>query len=159
MKKLIAIFFIFSLVLSNAAFAKTELKLAVVTKPGSAQNVVAEKFKELLEQKAADKYSVKIYHSASLGTETEILQQIQLGSVHMGVITLGPFDAFVPEVKVVNFPFLFKSYQEVDKVLDGAPGKALLKALEKKGFNNIFIWRTIIVIKIFSGFNKKIFIF
>ncbi|MCW8799720.1 MAG: hypothetical protein OQK71_02215 [Desulfobacter sp.] len=57
---------------------------------GAAQNIVAGKFKELVEERSGGAYKVKIYHSASLGNETEILQQIQMGTVHIGVITGGP---------------------------------------------------------------------
>ena len=56
----------------NAA-AVINIKLAVVTKPGSAQNIVAEKFKELIEKRSHGDIKVKIFHSASLGNETEIL--------------------------------------------------------------------------------------
>lgn len=131
--------FVCMLVLAFAtglSYAKEEIKLGVVTKPGSAQNVCAEKFKELLENKSP-KYTVTIYHSASLGTETEILQQVQLGSVHMAIITSGPFDVFVPEVRVVDYPFMFDSYEQVDKVLDGPPGQEILKRLEKAGFKGL----------------------
>ncbi|MGC8719229.1 MAG: TRAP transporter substrate-binding protein [Thermodesulforhabdaceae bacterium] len=121
---------------ATASYAREEIKLGVVTKPGSAQNVCAEKFKELLESKS-NKYTVTIYHSASLGTETEILQQVQLGSVHMAIITSGPFDVFVPEVRVVDYPFLFESYEQVDAVLDGPPGQEILKRLEKAGFKGL----------------------
>lgn len=127
---------LFSLFFIGTSYAKEEIKLGVVTKPGSAQNVCAEKFKELLESKSP-KYTVTIYHSASLGTETEILQQVQLGSVHMAIITSGPFDVFVPEVRVVDYPFLFDSYEQVDKVLDGPPGQEILKRLEKAGFKGL----------------------
>jgi tripartite ATP-independent transporter DctP family solute receptor len=116
-------------------WAKNVIKLGLVTKPGSAQNVCAEKFKELLESRSH--YEVKIYHSASLGTETEILQQIQLNTIQMGVITLGPFDVFLPEVRVVNYPFLFRDYEQVDKILDGPPGQELLKRLEKVSFKGL----------------------
>ncbi|MCX7823469.1 MAG: TRAP transporter substrate-binding protein [Syntrophobacterales bacterium] len=119
-----------------SSHAGQEIKLGVVTKPGSAQNICAEKFKELLEGKSS-KYTVTIYHSASLGTETEILQQVQLGSVHMAIITSGPFDVFVPEVRVVDYPFLFDSYDQVDVVLDGPPGQEILKRLEKAGFKGL----------------------
>lgn len=117
---------------TNGVWGKTTIKLGVVTIPGSAQNVCAEKFKELLEGRSD--YEVKIFHSASLGTETEILQQIKMGSVQMGIITDGPFDVFVPEARVISYPFLFDSFQKVDQVLDGAPGQDLLKRLEKAGF-------------------------
>ncbi|MGA7875100.1 MAG: TRAP transporter substrate-binding protein [Desulfoferrobacter sp.] len=120
----------------NFASAKTTIRLGVVTIPGSAQNICADKFKELLESKSDD-YEVKIYHSASLGSETEILQQIQMNTVQMGIITDGPFDVFVPEVRVINYPFLFGSYQQVDEVLDGPAGQELLKRLEKVGLKGL----------------------
>ncbi|MHC1743488.1 MAG: TRAP transporter substrate-binding protein [Syntrophobacteraceae bacterium] len=120
---------------SGLAWGKTTIKLGVVTIPGSAQNVCADKFKELVE--ARSDYEVKVFHSASLGTETEILQQIKMGSVQMGIITDGPFDVFVPEARVISYPFLFESFQKVDKVLDGPPGQELLKRLEKAGFKGL----------------------
>jgi len=120
---------------TGVAWGKTTIKLGVVTIPGSAQNVCADKFKEFLE--ARSDYEVKIFHSASLGTETEILQQIKMGSVQMGIITDGPFDVFIPEARVISYPFLFDSFQKVDKVLDGPPGQDLLKRLEKAGFKGL----------------------
>ena len=56
----------------------------VVTKPGSAQNIAADKFKELIEKDSAGQIKVRVHHSASLGNETEILQQIQMNQVQMG---------------------------------------------------------------------------
>ena len=82
--------------LAAVANGATTIKLGVVTKPGSAQNIVAEKFKELIEQRSNGELAVKIFHSASLGNETEILQQIQLGTIELAVITSGPFDSLTP---------------------------------------------------------------
>lgn len=137
MRRVLAITLACLLLFAGRALAETTIKLGLVTKPGSAQNICADKFKELLEARSQGRYRVKVYHSASLGTETEILQQIQLNTVQMGIITLGPFDVFVPEVKVVTFPFMFKSNEQVDRVLDGPPGQALLQGLEKAGFKGL----------------------
>lgn len=137
MKKLAVLGFILAgFFCVQAASAKTVIKLGVVTIPGSAQNVCAEKFKELLETRSPS-YEVKIYHSASLGTETEILQQIRMNSVQMGVITDGPFDVLVPETRVIGYPFLFENYDQVDKVLDGPAGRELLAHLEKVGLKGL----------------------
>jgi TRAP-type C4-dicarboxylate transport system substrate-binding protein len=83
-----------------SAFGAMTIKLGVVTKPGSAQNIVAEKFKALMEERSGGEVTVKIYHSKSIGNETEILQQIQMNTVQMGIITVGPFDTFDPIVRV-----------------------------------------------------------
>ncbi|MBC2703580.1 TRAP transporter substrate-binding protein [Desulfobacula sp.] len=122
---------------SSNALAVTKIKLGVATKPGSAQNIAAEKFKELIEQRSNKKFEVKIYHSASLGNETEILQQVQMGTIQMAIITGGPFDTFDPITRVVNYPFLFKDNAQADKILDGPLGAQVLKSLESSGFKGL----------------------
>lgn len=117
------------------AWSREIISLAVVTKPGGAQNVCAEKFKALLENRS--NYKVVIHDSGTLGTEVEILKKIQAGKVHMGVITSGPFDQFVPEVRVIDYPYLFDSYQQVDVIMEGHLGRQILEALEKSGFKGL----------------------
>ncbi len=108
-----------------------------MTKPGSAQNIVAEKFKALMEERSGGEVAVKIYHSKSIGNETEILQQIQMNTVQMGIITVGPFDTFDPIVRVVNYPFLFKNNEQADAILDGPLGQEILTSLESSGFKGL----------------------
>lgn len=123
--------------LSQAVYAAQVIKLGVVTKPGSAQNIVAEKFKELVEQRSDDAFTVKIYHSKSIGNETEILQQIQMNTIQMGVITGGPFDTFDPIARVINYPFLFKNGEQADAILDGPLGQEILDELATVGFKGL----------------------
>lgn len=123
--------------LTDNVQAEETIKLGVVTKPGSAQNIVAEKFKELVEAQSGGDLQVKIFHSGSLGNETEILQQIQMGTVELGVITSGPFDSFDPIVRVIDYPFLFKDHQQADQILDGPLGGEILASLETSGFKGL----------------------
>lgn len=123
--------------LAQVATASQTIKLGVVTKPGSAQNIVAEKFKELVEKNSNGNYKVKIFHSKSIGNETEILQQIQMNTVQIGVITGGPYDTFTPIVRVINYPFLFKDAAQADAILDGPLGQEILDDLENVGFKGL----------------------
>lgn len=123
--------------LATPAAATLQIKLAVVTKPGSAQNVAAEKFKEIVESRSGGEIGVKIHHSASLGSETEILQQIQMNTVEMGIITTGPFDTFDPIVRVIDYPFVFKDEWQADRILDGPLGQEILSSLETSGFKGL----------------------
>jgi len=137
-KKLLWIIFAGTLLMySRPAAALIQIKLGVVTKPGSAQNIVAEKFKELVEQASNGDINVQILHSKSIGNETEILQQIQMNSVQMGIITAGPFETFDPIVRVIDYPFMFKTYEQADKILDGPLGAKILKSLERAGFKGL----------------------
>lgn len=132
-------FFIMVTILSFSgnAMAVIKIKLGVVTKPGSAQNIAAEKFKELIEKRSNGNIKIQILHSASIGNETEILQQVQMNTVQMAIVTGGPFDTFDPMARVINYPFLFKDYEQVDKILDGPLGSELLKSLEGSGFKGL----------------------
>jgi tripartite ATP-independent transporter DctP family solute receptor len=138
MKKCLVLMAVVSLIcFSTPAIAEMTVKLGVVTKPGSAQNIAAEKFKELIEQRSKGDIKIQIFHSASLGNETEILQQVQMNTVQMAIITGGPFDTFDPIVRVVNYPFLFKNNEQADQVLDGPLGAQILKSLESSGFKGL----------------------
>lgn len=137
MKKLLFLTTLAAFFFSASIAVGMTIKLGVVTKPGSAQNIVAEKFKELIETESKGEIKVKIFHSKSIGTETEILQQIQMNTVQMGIITGGPFDTFDPVVRVINYPFLFKNHQQADEILDGPIGQEILKSLESAGFKGL----------------------
>lgn len=119
------------------AAAELKINLGLVTKPGSAQNIAAEKFKELVEARSGGEIAVKIHDSASLGNETEILQQIQMNQVQMGIVTVGPFDTFDPIVRVIDYPFIFKDNEQADKILDGPLGLEILTSLENVGFKGL----------------------
>ncbi|RKX90645.1 MAG: hypothetical protein DRP59_09595, partial [Spirochaetes bacterium] len=64
--------------------------IGIVTVPGSAQYIAAEKFKNLVEERSNGRFTFDIQHSASLGSESSIIQQVQMGTVDVAIITTGP---------------------------------------------------------------------
>lgn len=116
-----------------AMAAPTQVNIGIVTAPSFVHTLSAQKFKEVLDKELPGKYDVIIHHSGALGSETQVLQQLQLGTVQMCVCTTGPVEAFVPEVKAIEMPFLFSSYEQTDKVLDGPIGQDLLKRFGNAG--------------------------
>ncbi len=126
-----------SLCLSLAAQAAQELTLAVTTKAGVSQSVAAEKFKEKLEPASKGRYQVKLIQGAQAGGEVAIINAVKAGQINLAVVNSGPLDNFLPEVKAVEYPFLFASHQQAYAALDGAPGRAVLAGLEKAGFKGL----------------------
>lgn len=137
MKKLSFYALLFIFIFSLSSYGASTMKIAVVTTPGSAQHVAAEKFKEIVEAKLNGAYKFEIYHSASLGDESSILQQIQLGTVEIGVITSGPVGNFNKKIQIFDLPFIFKSNEQADEILDGPIGKEVLDSLETAGFKGM----------------------
>lgn len=136
MRKLTIIFTLCAVLLAWSAMAAQTINIAVVTRPGMGQSMVAEKFAEKIN-KADRGYTANVIDSGKAGNETRILQKLQKGELQMAVITAGPYDQFVPAVEALEFPFLFSTYEQVDKALGGKAGKALLSRLEKAGFKGL----------------------
>ena len=138
MRAISVLLFLTTLISSTAnATDAQKIKLGVVTKPGSAQNIVAQKFKELIEHRSNGKFKVQVYHSGSLGNETELLQQVQMNTIQLAVITGGPFDTIDPIIRAISYPFLFKDNAQADEILDGPLGDKILKSLETSGFKGL----------------------
>lgn len=110
-----------------------QINIGIVTAPGFVHSYAADEFKAAVDKALPGKYEIINHHSAALGSETQVLQQLQLGTVQMCICTTGPVEAFVPEIKALEMPFLFSSYEAADKVLDGPIGTDLLKRFDKAG--------------------------
>jgi len=132
MKKTIWLVLFSLLFFYGTAFSKTyTINLGIVTTPKTFHYKAAAKFKQIVEKQSNGNIKVIIHHSGSVGNETSILQQLQMGALQMGVITAGPIDKFVPAIKAIEFPFIFSSYKQVDKILDGKIGQGILNQFKK----------------------------
>ncbi|WP_037449810.1 TRAP transporter substrate-binding protein [Skermanella stibiiresistens] len=98
------------------------------------------KFAELMDQKTNGAVKVEIYPDRQLGEEREMVEGLQLGSVDMAVVSTGPLLAFVPQIGVIDLPFVFKDSAHAYKVLDGEVGQSLLQKMSAKGIVGMAWW-------------------
>lgn len=125
----------------------TIIKLGTTVNEEDSFQVAAEKFAELVEERTDGAYVVEIYPNGTLGDERTMLESMQMGTLDMGIITSGPFVNFVPEMGVLDMPFLFASNEEAYTVLDGEVGQELFGLMEgvnlkglsyaERGFRNL----------------------
>ena len=123
------------------------IKLAHVVNEKDGFHIAALKYKELVEQRTQGKIKIELFPNASLGDERTLIEGMQIGTVHMGVITNGPVANFLPEIAAFEMPFLFANPEEAYKVLDGEVGKKVLAKLDsvnlkglafaERGFRNL----------------------
>ncbi|MFL0684110.1 MAG: TRAP transporter substrate-binding protein [Algoriphagus aquaeductus] len=86
---------------------------------------------ERLEEKSGGRIKVKVYPNQQLGTERELLELLQIGSLGMTKVSAASLEAFSPEISVLGLPFLFRDDQHIDRVLNGEIGTELLLSSEK----------------------------
>ena len=65
-----------------------------------------------------------------LGTAT-VLKALDVGDVHMATVVVGALaSSTVPELQVMNLPYLFKDYSSAERVFDSAPGAQMLSYID-----------------------------
>ncbi|MDI3532168.1 MAG: TRAP-type transport system periplasmic protein [Synergistaceae bacterium] len=118
---------------AEAASGPLKLMLSWVTvdAPTDPYAVCAHKFKEEIEKASGGKIEVTLHGNAELGGERDVIEGISLGLVDMAVMTNAPLGSFVPQMQVLDLPFIFEDAADAREALDGPKGKQLISMLEK----------------------------
>jgi TRAP-type transport system periplasmic protein len=133
------IFLTFSWTLSPAA-QTFNLKLGHAVAPEHPYHLGALKFAELVAKKTGNRVKIDVYPSTQLGNERDMVEGLQLGTIDLVVTSTGPLGGFVPQMFVVDLPFLFRDREHAYKVLDGPIGRELLDAFSAKGIKGLAFW-------------------
>ncbi len=104
-------------ILLNTAYAK-KVKFGTVAPAGTPWAQTLEDIKKRVKKKSKGKLKIKTYLGGQLGGELEILQKIRRGNIQGGGLTSAALASVVPELDVLELPYLFESYEEADYVLD-----------------------------------------
>lgn len=117
--------------------AQTIIKIGYATSPTSHYGVGTTVFCDEMEKGTQGRYKCQQFPSSALGGEREQIEAVQLGTQDMVNTSTGPLGNFVPEVKIVDIPFLFRDYDHARKVMDGPIGQNLQKKMAAKGLINL----------------------
>jgi len=123
----------FSVGLMATASAQTVLKIGYATNKESHYGVGSTVFCDEIEKGTQARYKCQQFPSSALGGEREMIESIQLGTLDLVNTSTGPVGNFVPEVKIVDIPFLFRDYDHARKVMDGPIGQDILTKFPSKG--------------------------
>lgn len=113
--------------------AQTILKIGYATSKESHYGVGSTVFCDEVEKGTQGRYKCQQFPNSALGGEREEIEAVQLGTQDVVNTSTGPLGNFVPEVKIVDIPFLFRDYDHARKVMDGPIGQDLLKKMQAKG--------------------------
>ena len=92
------------------------------------------KISELVEAKLPGRFRFNIVKSGALGGEKEVAENIRLGSVQASLSTVSSLSGWVPELQILDLPFLFRDADHVRKVVTGETGTDLKTKLAAQQF-------------------------
>src|SRR5699024_10540672 len=93
-----------------------------------------------LKQRTDGRITLKIYPSAQLGSEREVIESIQLGNVDLTFVSSAVLGAFDPKFYALDIPFLFQKREVVYKLLDGDFGQILADSLQDDHLKVLAYW-------------------
>lgn len=117
----------------GAALAQTNMKINISIAQNSHQGVAIDTFAREVEKRTGGRYKIQTFYSGSLGGERESVEAVQLGTQELTFTSTGPVPNFVPEVAILDIPFLFRDYAHARATLDGPIGQDLLAKFPSKG--------------------------
>jgi C4-dicarboxylate-binding protein DctP len=92
-----------------------------------------EQFKRIIEEKIGDKISVELYPAGQLGSNSQMLQGIQAGSIQGLLEPTAFLGGFSSVLNVVDLPYFFKDVWVAAKILNSPSGDTLREYLEGRG--------------------------
>jgi tripartite ATP-independent transporter DctP family solute receptor len=115
------------------ATAQTTLKMNISLSQNSHYGAAVDVLAREVEKRTNGRYKIQNFYSGALGAERESIEALQLGTLDLTMNSTGPVPNFVPEVAILDIPFLFKDYAQARATLDGPIGQEMLTKFPSKG--------------------------
>ena len=119
------------------ANGQTTLKMNISVAQNSHYGVAIDTFAREVEKRTDGRYKVQNFYSGALGAERQAIEALQLGTLDLTMTSTGPVPNFVPDVAILDIPFLFRDYAQARAVLDGPIGQDMLQKFEPKGIHGL----------------------
>ena len=85
-----------------------------------------EVFADEVRARSGGVLDVKIFPDGQLGSEREVLELLQIGSIAMTKVSAATMANFAPEYRVLGVPYLFADKDHMFRTLEGAVGEEIL---------------------------------
>ena len=125
---------------ANEESGNYTIKFAHVVNPSVAKGRAADKFAEMIEERTNGQITVEVYPDSQLGSDREIIEHMQSGTVQMNAPFTGVLPTFVEEFELFDLPFLFESREEAYQATNGELREILGEKLEAQGLHLLNFW-------------------
>ncbi len=118
---------------TNSLAQKYTIKFATLAPEGSTWMKIMRQFDKELREKTNGEVGFRIYAGGVLGDEKDVLRKIRIGQLHAAGFTGVGMGEIAPEVRILDAPFLFRNYDEVDYIYNKFYDR-FARSFEKNGY-------------------------
>lgn len=109
-----------------------ELRLASVAPEGTPWIDSMARYEASVETASGDAVDVQLFPSGQLGDEIQSVQQVRRGRIEGAFVSAPSLSTLIPELGMIEAPFLWVSPEELDYVMDNYLFDALVPLFEAK---------------------------
>ncbi|WP_040607639.1 TRAP transporter substrate-binding protein [Salinisphaera shabanensis] len=125
--------------IGNARAAET-IKFGHVGQPGSLMDKVATEFAKRANEKLGDKAEVRVYGSSQLGSDTQMLRKLKLGTIDMSLPST-VMSSVAPSFALFEMPFMVADREHMSRIRESELIRGKLdEAAESQNYKIIGIW-------------------
>ena len=95
-----------------------EIRFATIAPDGTPWSDQLKEMKKRVEKEGNGRIKFVVYTSGQLGGEIETLRSLQRGRIQAWGGSVGAVTALVPELQLLELPYLFLNEKETDYILD-----------------------------------------
>lgn len=93
----------------------------------------AYRFAELVKERTGGRIEIVVYSGAKLGPEKDVLRQMQYGGIDFARVSLSQLAEILPQMNVLQLPYLYRDAAHMWAVLDGEIGSSFLAKTDEGG--------------------------
>jgi len=113
---LVPLFFLLGVSAMSVAAEPLTIKFATVAPEGSTWMNTMKELDKTIREKTQGQIAFRVYAGGVAGDELDALRKIRIGQLHSAAFSGVGFGQILPAVRVLDLPFLFRNYKEIDEV-------------------------------------------
>lgn len=124
----------------SALAADVSVRLGHVLPESHSWHIAATGFADEVNAATEGRVEIEVFPSGQLGSEKEVIEGLQFGSVQAGLIGSGSFQGIEPRMGIIEMPYAWGARDQAFAALDGDLGVALAEMLDAKGIKVLGWW-------------------
>ncbi|HLE31925.1 MAG TPA: TRAP transporter substrate-binding protein DctP, partial [Bacteroidota bacterium] len=118
MKRLSWLVFILGFSVTSLLGQEFTIKFATVAPVGTSWMNIMKEYDAAVRKESGGRLGFKIYGNSVQGDEKVVLRKIKAGQLHSGGFTGVAMGEIASKVRILDSPFLFRTYDEIDYIYD-----------------------------------------
>jgi tripartite ATP-independent transporter DctP family solute receptor len=122
---------------SSSRAQPVSLTMASAINAEHSSSVAMRIFKTEVARRSKNAIDVEIVPDMKLGSASDIVQKVRADGIFATWVATTFMSRLIPQLDVVNLPFVFRNYEDAMRTVNGPVGKLIDAQLDAKGFTTL----------------------